>query len=64
MPRNPPIPRLLLLEKLLGLHQQKEPKRAAPIRLLALRWVRPVRPIGQSGLTGPSDQSDRSAPAV
>jgi len=42
MLHNPPIPRLLMLDELLGLHQQKEPKWAAPIRLLALHWARPV----------------------
>ena len=56
MLHNPPIC-LRLSEELLGLRQQKKPKRAAPIRLLALQKARPVC---LTGLTGRLQRSDRS----
>jgi len=42
MPRNLLIPPLLMLEELLGFHQQKKSKQPLMIRLLALHWFQPV----------------------
>ena len=42
MPHNLPIPPLLMLEELLGFHQQKEPKQPLMIRLLGLHWFQLV----------------------